>query len=196
MPTTKEEIHWSSFRSAVVCLQPTLLSRRLTSARSAGAESCTSAKVDVHKKQRNADRVASQNNNASAHEPQSASDNNEINGSASHENRPQDMVTNNTQWDDDDDNLEKNEIHRHRHRQLELIGLEKVRKSSSWNVNTIDIIDAVDHLSPAHGGAPSHASYATNVLSIAEQQLVETRLKLAMTESERDELEFHLIQGS
>lgn len=92
------------------------------------------------------------------------------------------------------------------HQQLELIGLEKVNNNSGLDENNNHNIDGIVGsgngnsissgvnllMSPLN--APSHASQTTNALSIAEQQLAETKLKLAMTESERDELEFQLMQ--
>jgi hypothetical protein len=82
------------------------------------------------------------------------------------------------------------EINRSQHRHLELIGLEGVDKSeySRENHHVSDELTPPDHSS-------AHSSRATIALSMAAQQLAETRLKLALTESERDEFEFRLMQG-
>ena len=79
---------------------------------------------------------------------------------------------------------------------VELTGLEEVNKSvHSRNNIVLGTHDHINLRSPAN--APSHTSHTTtNALSIAEQQLAETKLKLALTESERDELEFQLIQNT
>ena len=64
------------------------------------------------------------------------------------------------------------------HQNLELIGLEEVNTEQ-------------------HAQSSAHSSHATmDALSITAQQLSETRLKLALIESERDELEFQLMQKS
>jgi hypothetical protein len=191
---TKDEVHWSSFRSAVVCLQHTLSKVAHASPRATTSESDYVA----HSGSTNDENSCQQSNNSSPrridsdHERQSALDNDAYNESASHQFRPQDITSNNTRWEYTN-NMETNSFHR----QLELIGLEQVHNNNnSWNDNAIDIIDTDHLISPTHGGVPSHASHTTNALSIAEQELAATRLKLAMTESERDELEFQLIQGS
>ena len=91
------------------------------------------------------------------------------------------------EYEQDDDILNKSSV--------ELTGLEEVNKSMHSMNN---VMNHHDHLlrSPATNALSreSHNTITTNALSVAEQQLAETRLKLAMTESERDELEFQLIQ--
>ena len=183
----KEDAHWSSFRNAVVCLQQTL-SKMAETASPTSPEDLERSydKTVMSECQRNNNNITQQMNSRVF-----TSDNE----SALPLHRPQDILSNNASWDHANNIIESNNSS---HRQLELIGLEQVHHNNNngWNGNTINIVDT-DHLvSPTHGVAPSHASQATNVLSIAEQQLAETRLKLAMTESERDELEFQLIQGS
>ena len=191
---TKEDTHWSSFRNAVVCLQQTLSKVAETASPTSQEDLERSEdKNDMNECQRNNNAITQQM--CSAREPLFMSVADACNDSAPHLYRPQDILSNNTSWDHANNIIEPNNLS---HRQLELIGLEQVHHNNNngWNGNTISIVDT-DHLvSPTHGVAPSHASQATNVLSIAEQQLAETRLKLAMTESERDELEFQLIQGS
>jgi hypothetical protein len=191
---TKEDTHWSSFRNAVVCLQQTL-------SKVAEADSPTSQEDLERSEDKNDMNECQRNNNAitqqvySSREPLFTLDiNDACNESAPHLHRPQDILSNNAAWDHANNIIEPSNSS---HRQLELIGLEQVHHNNNnngWNGNTINIVDT-DHL-VSHGVAPSYASQATNILSIAEQQLAETRLKLAMTESERDELEFQLIQGS
>lgn len=181
----KEEEHWTSFRSAVVCLQYTL-SKLLTTA---NVESSGSMMNDGYSYQRKKNPVPQKLGSSCEH--QSEMNRDACNECASHRHQPQDITSNNI-LRNGTNTIDTNSDHR----QLQLIGLEKVHISNSWNSNIINMANTDHLISPAHGGVPSNASYATNALSIAEQQLAETRLKLAMTESERDELEFQLIQGS
>ncbi len=183
MGSTKEEEYWSSFRSAVACLQ-----QKLSEKAKENVERSDNTNGGPHR--RNSISIHRRFDSSHA-EHLSVLNTDACNECASPQHRPQDIASNNNQWDG------TNIIDAHlAHRRLELIGLENVHNNNSWNGNTIDIVDTDDLISPARGGAPSHSSYATNALSIAEQQLAETRLRLAMTESERDELEFQLIQGT
>ena len=78
-----------------------------------------------------------------------------------------------------------------------LTGLEEVNKSRILHSSNNLIVGGGPNNLTSPTNATSHASHTTmNAMSVAEQSLVETRLKLAMTESERDELEFQLIQNS
>ena len=77
------------------------------------------------------------------------------------------------------------------HHYLELIGMEEVDKSIC-SVNNKNNMSSQGY-SPVNN-AMSHASQNTNAHSIATQELAEMKLKLALTESERDELEFELMQ--
>ncbi len=187
MANTKEEEHWSSFRSAVAYLQ-----HKLSKVAPRSKENVESSGMTNDGPHRRNSISIYRKFDSSHDEHLSAFNTDACNECASPQLRPQDITSNNNHWDD------TNSIDAHLvHRRLELIGLEKVHNNISWNGNAIDILDTGYLESPAHGGgAPSHASYATNALSITEQQLAETRLRLAMTESERDELEFQLIQGS
>ena len=94
-------------------------------------------------------------------------------------------------------NLELNSLEegKETNKSVELTGLEEVNKSvHSRNNIVLGTHDHINLRSPAN--APSHTSHTTtNALSIAEQQLAETKLKLALTESERDELEFELMKS-
>ena len=61
----------------------------------------------------------------------------------------------------------------------------------------LSFIDPFDNALEQHAQSSVHSSHATmDALSITAQQLSETRLKLALIESERDELEFQLMQKS
>ena len=117
----------------------------------------------------------------------------------------QDVISksSNNTWNDKHDETSQ----RHENNDLELnnleentdvilTGLEEVNKNVLHSSNNMIVGGGTNNLiSPTN--ATSHASHTTmNALSVAEQSLVETRLKLAMTESERDELEFQLIQNS
>ena len=76
------------------------------------------------------------------------------------------------------------------HQQLELIGLEEVT-TNEYHRNNCQCDNKVEQ----HAQSSAHSSHATmDALSITVQQLAETRLKLALTESERDEMEFQLMQ--
>ena len=79
------------------------------------------------------------------------------------------------------------------HQHLELIGLEEVTTSVYNRRNNSQCDNALEQ----HAQSSVHSSHATmDALSITAQQLSETRLKLALIESERDELEFQLMQKS
>ena len=76
------------------------------------------------------------------------------------------------------------------HQHLQLIGLEEVT-TNEYNRNNCQC----DNEHEQHAQSSAHSSHATmDALSITAQQLAETRLKLALTESERDEMEFQLMQ--
>lgn len=78
----------------------------------------------------------------------------------------------------DDNNNAKSQLH------LELIGLEEVNTNSQC-----------ENEHELHAQSSTHSSHATmDALSITTRQLSETKLKLALIESERDELEFQLMQ--
>ena len=84
------------------------------------------------------------------------------------------------------------------HQYLELIGMEEVDRSicSLNNKSNLSSHDNNCIISTNNNNnAMSHASQNTNALSIATQELAEMKLKLALTESERDELEFELMQS-
>jgi hypothetical protein len=174
---SKEEAHWSSFRSAVAGLQHVLT--ELSYSAEVKMER-TSTGRELYGRDVNSSSASSRN--APTNEPQSIVDD------VCDENSipcdpPQDISKN--RWDGG--NIE---INRSLHRHLELIGLEEVDKSEYSMGNHHDGNELAP---PAHSSA--HSSHATIALSMASQQLAEARLKLAFTESERDELEFRLMQA-
>ena len=109
---------------------------------------------------------------------------------------------------DDDDNYESisndsdtgkkySSTQPHYYQYLELVGMEEVDRSvcSVNNKSNLAAHDNDNRISTNYTNAMSHASQNTNALSIAAQELAEMKLKLALTESERDELEFELMQS-
>ncbi|KAL9190777.1 hypothetical protein ACHAXT_000483 [Thalassiosira profunda] len=179
---TREEAHWSSFRRAVVGFQHTILEGSASAPEEergcmCGADEIIISDRDVGalggggKPQRIArDALAGTNDRAYGADTANADVrrwNATVDDEQSQRSGGKHTETANTQ------------------QKLELIGLEEVDKSFSGN-NPL----GKDFASP---NAPSHASQA---LSVAEHQLAETKLKLAMTESERDELEFRLLQSN
>mmetsp|Transcript_22530 Transcript_22530/g.48798 ORF Transcript_22530/g.48798 Transcript_22530/m.48798 type:complete len:186 (+) Transcript_22530:148-705(+) len=178
---TKEEAHWSSFRSAVVGLQHTLINHSSVS-HTNGRNGHLPAKDKYAHHHRNDISSSASSHDAPRKKPQSALD--DISKESTKPQYQLDVLDTWNLWDGK--KSETGQTHQH----LELIGLEEVNMS----VHSRNNIVGNDLVSPAN--APSHTSHTTIALSIAEQQLAETRLKLAMTESERDELEFQLMQNS
>jgi hypothetical protein len=201
----REEAHWNSFRGEVSQLQQTLIESLL--------KSDNSSKTAGKKK---GDEInITKGSHAASHdgdETVSAAKNNSKQFEASAQHRENDTILCNDgrkenkllqsqlqlspleELDDsaeiieDENNDNATQTHHH-HYYLELIGMEEVDKSicSVNNKNNLDDIPM--------NNAMSHASQNTNALSIATQELAEMKLKLALTESERDELEFELIQS-
>lgn len=172
---SKEEAHWSSFRSAAAGVQHVLtglsFSDEAEMERSSGHASKELYGSNVN------------SSSASSHDAQRTKPQSGLcdERATQHYHPPQDISKN--RWDGG--NIEISESHRH----LELLGLEEVDKSAYSRNNHV----GNELIPPTHSSA--HSSHATNSLSIAVQQLVETRLKLALTESERDELDFQLMQS-
>jgi len=167
---SKEEAHWSSFRSAVAGLQHAL------------TELSYSAEVKMERTSTGCELYGSDVNSSSTSSRNAPK--NKLQSILDDVcNKPQDVSEN--RWDGG--NIE---INRSLHRHLELFGLEEVDKSEYSRENHHDGNELAP---PAHSSA--HSSHATIALSMASQQLAETRLKLALTESERDELEFRLMQA-
>ncbi len=193
---TKEEAHWLSFRSAVFGIQSSLAEQVQPQANDSLANRGDEGPDHMNNNtQQNTEGITA-SADASRHdevirEPQSATLNDSTNNneptSQSNEKGKTSAGGDNeaiyNSWEDAS-NMQKEQC-----QHLELIGLEEVNKSANSRNNTLNAL-----VSPAN--APSHTSHTTNALSIAEQQLAETRLKLAMTESERDELEFQLMQNT
>lgn len=182
MTFSKEEAHWSSFRSAVAGLQHSL--RELSFSVEAKTERCGSAVrgrlVDDANSSIKYDGRSTAPRNR---QPQSGSDD-LCNEDATTHHHPHYYLIKD-RWDD-----ENIEIDESRCQHLELIGLEEVTRGACSMNNHVGN-ECIVH--PPHSSVQS--SHATVALSIAAQQLAEARLKLALTESERDELEFRLMQG-
>mmetsp|Transcript_20977 Transcript_20977/g.44904 ORF Transcript_20977/g.44904 Transcript_20977/m.44904 type:complete len:192 (+) Transcript_20977:21-596(+) len=190
MKLTREEAHWSSFRIAVVDLQHTLrgYSPAPMASRDISISHARRGSKDIRSLSNGGPpssmKLAKQDHLFRRENPQSAlEDIVDVNPDSFKENpNPLDEVNHKNLWDDT--KREPNQTHQH----LELIGLEQVVNKNVFRNKTL----ANNLSSPAK--PLSHASHTTNALSMTEQQLAETRLKLAMTESERDELEFQLMQ--
>mmetsp|Transcript_330 Transcript_330/g.645 ORF Transcript_330/g.645 Transcript_330/m.645 type:complete len:205 (-) Transcript_330:41-655(-) len=191
-----EEAHWSSFRSAVVGLQHSLGEHAPAPTEIGDSSSSSSSRyharrsTNIRPEEKGVPPTSDDCCNSTPRaNPQSALEGvDAMNANAWKENaKPQNNAVGEletiTSWDDTR-NIETNQ----KHQVMELIGLEEVNKGLYSRNNT----RGNDLFSPAH--APSHTSHTTDALSIAEQQLAETKLKLFMTEAERDELEFQLMQ--
>ena len=206
---TKEEAHWASFRSAVGSLQQLLL---VHVNNNIGDGDETNTDDNSNMRDANQLHISSSTSNekktARMIKSQSALDDT-YQDKTTHQYgttsiAAQEKHDNNLVNDENDEtnqshqNLELNSLEegKETNKSVELTGLEEVNKSvHSRNNIVVGTGDHINLRSPAN--APSHTSHTTtNALSIAEQQLAETKLKLALTESERDELEFQLIQNT
>eukprot|EP00578_Thalassiosira_sp_NH16_P015864 CAMPEP_0181112302 /NCGR_PEP_ID=MMETSP1071-20121207/19741_1 /TAXON_ID=35127 /ORGANISM="Thalassiosira sp., Strain NH16" /LENGTH=188 /DNA_ID=CAMNT_0023196263 /DNA_START=128 /DNA_END=694 /DNA_ORIENTATION=- len=180
---TNEEAHWSAFRSAVAGLQSTLTKRSSVPAETehGGEKIIRSDNNNFRKHITGDDRSASGPNNPKKNACEEGTNHNTY-----HQDRANagDGLEDCNRWDNTDVGTDRI------HQRLELIGFEEVNKSSYGRNNNYGDVGPI---SPAIES--SAYSQTTNALSVAEQQLVETKLKLAMTESERDELEFQLMQN-
>ena len=204
---TKEEAHWASFRSAVGSLQQLLL---VHVNNNIGDGDETNTDDNSNMQDVNQLHISSnEKQTARIMKPQSALDDTYQVDKTTHQYgttsiAAQEKHDNNLVNDENDEtnqshqNLELNSLEggEETNKSVELTGLEEVNKSvHSRNNIVVGTGDHINLRSPAN--APTHTSHTTtNALSIAEQQLAETRLRLAMTESERDELEFQLIQNT
>ena len=207
---TKEEAHWASFRSAVGSLQQLLL---VHVNNNIGDGDETNTDDNSNMRDANQLHISSSTSNekktARMIKSQSALDDTYQVDKTTHQYgttsiAAQEKHDNNLVNDENDEtnqshqNLELNSLEegKETNKSVELTGLEEVNKSvHSRNNIVLGTGDHINLRSPAN--APSHTSHTTtNALSIAEQQLAETKLKLALTESERDELEFQLIQNT
>ena len=211
---TKEEAHWASFRSAVGSLQQLLL---VHVNNNIGDGDETNTDDNSNMRDANQLHISSSTSNekktARMIKSQSALDDTYQVDKTTHQYGTTSIAAqekNGNNWVNDentDENDETNQSHQNlelnsleggeeTNKSVELTGLEEVNKSvHSRNNIALGTGDHINLRSPAN--APSHTSHTTtNALSIAEQQLAETKLKLALTESERDELEFQLIQNT
>ncbi|KAL7549278.1 hypothetical protein ACHAWF_012554 [Thalassiosira exigua] len=201
----REEAHWSSFRHAVAGLQVALVEKssfetetkdrnsyerqRRGSLDSLADVKSTPNTISKHSGAQHGDSSLGQN--VGEEYSQSALNENSLKSDSLTEDRfhrgdrdlshlPKNMLENNSPGGDNIGT--KNPT-------LELVGLEEVNRAvynkSNFDGNGIS--------SPVT--APSQMSPASNALTKAEQQLAEMKLRLAMTESERDELEFILMQS-
>ena len=207
---TMEEAHWLSFRDAVACLQHTLEGDLSVSGKridSAAGPELNAANELAGRGGIQSDYDQHESNDSKSTEcaqrqcPESLLDDaNDI-----HQTTSTDVVVGDTSTaqknvadisyyatnyrNNSQDGTDVERMHQPPH-QLELIGLEELHKKRGHN----DLVNDDIMFSPTN--AHSQASHTTNkALSIAESQLAETKLKLAMTESERDELEFQLLQS-
>ena len=206
---TKEEAHWASFRSAVGSLQQLLVHVNNNIGEGDETNTIDNGNMQGMNQLHINSSTSNEKKTARIINPQSALDD-----------TYQDKITQITHeygttsiaaqqrndknsWDEANEtnqshpNLELNSLEEGEdtNRSVELTGLEEVNRSvHSRNNIVLGTGDHINLTSPAN--APSHTSHTTTMLSQAEQQLAETRLKLAMTESERDELEFQLIQNT
>lgn len=224
---TREEAHWSSFRSAVIAFQDTLGDQQ-SSARTDNEDDNgrhdTRPGNNNRRPEKKSGRPISENSSMHQHNRFSTPIKNAEKDDSIQRKHPQSRLYNNDNiadipnsiacqeksdpqnnnnavdkppldprnpWEDDNTILEP-EIGQQHH--LELIGLEEVNKGAySRNIITTGGNHNIAASSPANTQL-SHASHTTIALSMAEHELAEMKLKLAMTESERDELEFKLMQ--
>mmetsp|Transcript_4128 Transcript_4128/g.9270 ORF Transcript_4128/g.9270 Transcript_4128/m.9270 type:complete len:241 (+) Transcript_4128:107-829(+) len=228
---TREEAHWSSFRSAVVAFQDTLgdeqspartdneddIGRHDTRPgnnsrrpeKKSGRPMSENISLHPHNSFSTPIKNAERDDSIQRNHPQSRLDDNDnvadVPNSVAHHEKSNPQNDNNNvdkppldprnSWEHDNTILEP-EIEQQQQQQqhLELIGLEEVNKGAySRNIITTGGNHTIAASSPANTQL-SHASHATMALSMAEHELAEMKLKLAMTESERDELEFKLMQ--
>ena len=207
---TKEEAHWNSFRYAVGSLQQTLLESNPPQlsdhVRNGSRDRCSNhtdggGTIGIHEQ----NRKKKHNAKTSLSNSQSSIIDDTCQENSNSMPKHQDVISksSNKTWNDEHDETSQ----KHQNNDMEinsleentdviLTGLEEVNKNVLHSSNNMIVGGGTNNLiSPTN--ATSHASHTTmNALSVAEQSLVETRLKLAMTESERDELEFQLIQNS
>ena len=217
-----EEAHWSSFRAEVLQLQQSLLDKNNNGCSSSSTNSKASRDINVNRRKDNAACYAQYDSKAKNDSRQieatvvdenDTAINNIYRDTSTETNKvPQSQLLQLSPLDelDDDDNsdLSNNDSNNDKsiynatqpqhHQYLELIGMEEVDRSicSLNNKSNLSSHDNNCIISTNNNNnAMSHASQNTNALSIATQELAEMKLKLALTESERDELEFELMQS-
>ena len=219
-----EEAHWSSFRGEVLQLQQALVANLLDKNNNGCSSSTTNSKashdINVNRRKENAACYAqydSKAKNGSRQIEATVVDENDT--AINNISRDTSTETNKVPQsqlqlspleeleDDDNSYLSNNDSDNDKiynatqpqhHQYLELIGMEEVDRSicSLNNKSNLSSHDNNYIISTNNNNnAMSHASQNTNALSIATQELAEMKLKLALTESERDELEFELMQS-
>ncbi len=210
-----EEAHWSSFRGEVLQLQQTLVQSLMESN---GNNGCPSSTRPVKTSR---DRIDSMKGDAANDGDQiestitgkqidssAAVDEHDTALSRNYHDTPQSQLQLLSPLEEAGDDFESinndNDIKTYNitstnHQYLELIGMEEVDKSicsvnNKTHLSSHDNSNNYNNNNPTNTNAMSHASQNTSALSIATQELAEMKLKLALTESERDELEFELMQ--
>jgi len=206
-----EEAHWSSFRGEVLQLQQTLVASLFDN-----DNGCTSSTKSVKKSRvKNTSRKGNDANYSSQADPMTKNTGKQleapanVNGTQLHhgvtkENKlpqsqlqlsPLEELDDNSELiNNESDDSNYNATHSHHH-YLELIGMEEVDRSICSVNNKHNLSSHDNNNVPANNNAMSHASQNTTALSIATQELAELKLKLALTESQKDELEFELMQS-
>ncbi|EED95510.1 predicted protein [Thalassiosira pseudonana CCMP1335] len=189
IPTSRrEEQHWTSFRSAVVCLQQKLGEQMSEDPPVDDAKCGQIQHCYIDDEERDDFSVSSDILGSDTQQPQLVSVQIQHGSSASSlHNNPQEEESTNNNNRNNNNNSNKNNSSTHR---FDFSGLEEVNKSICSNNNTIEEL----MVSPLNAETNTSQT-ATVALSLAESQLAEMKLKLAMTESERDELEFELMKS-
>jgi hypothetical protein len=189
IPTSRrEEQHWTSFRSAVVCLQQKLGEQMSEDPPVDDAKCEQIQHCYIDDEERDDFSVSSDILGSDTQQPQLVSVQIQHGSSASSlHNNPQEEESTNNNNRNNNNNSNKNNSSTHR---FDFSGLEEVNKSICSNNNTIEEL----MVSPLNAETNTSQT-ATVALSLAESQLAEMKLKLAMTESERDELEFELMKS-
>ena len=207
-----EEAHWSSFRGEVLHLQKSLIESLLVKDDTDGCLLSTkpvktSRDDNMNSRKDDTSQINSKANIASKQIIEAPVDENDTTLNNYHDTSTENKLPQShlqlspLEELDDDDNSESinndsdndknySTTQPHHHQYLELIGMEEVDRS---NLSSHD--NHNNYVSTNNTNTMSHASQNTTALSIATQELAEMKLKLALTESERDELEFELMQS-
>ena len=213
-----EEAHWSSFRGEVLQLQQTLVQSLLENDGNNGCPSSTRPVKTSH------DRIDNMKGDSASDGDQTESkatitgkqidssaavDEHDTALSRNYHDTPQSQLQLSSPLEEVGDDFESinndNDIKTYNitptnHQYLELIGMEEVDRSicsvnNKTHLSSHDNSNNYNNKNPTNTNTMmSHASQNTSALSIATQELAEMKLKLALTESERDELEFELMQ--
>ena len=207
-----EEAHWSSFRGEVLQLQQALVQSLLENNDNGSSPTIKTSRDKINSKRDNASLYCSQTDSKGAIsgkqkiESGLSTDENDTAPNNYHDDMPQSQppLSPLKEVGDDFESINNNEHNiknynttQAHHQYLELIGMEEVDRSicsvnNKTNLSSHD--NTTNYNNATNANAMSHVSQNTNALSIATQELAEMKLKLALTESERDELEFELMQ--